>query len=277
MSKFDVGVMQGRLLPKYKGNYQAHPVNYWQEEFPIASSLGLKCIEFILDFEDYEKNPLMTSVGINEINDISKKNNVYVKSICADFFMEAPLHSEVKEVSNKSKEVLITLIKNSKKIGVKNIVIPCVDKSSIKNEKDLDLFIKALRNITKQVEHLDINLSLETDLPPSKFSFLLKMIDSKIVKVNYDTGNSASLGYDIKEEFAEYGNLISDIHIKDRTFKGGSVFFGTGDFNYHEFVKCFNTINYNGPIIMQVFRDDEGLEIFKKQLEIVKNEIIDKI
>ena len=73
MSKFDVGVMQGRLLPKYKGNYQAHPVNYWQEEFPIASSLGLKCIEFILDFEDYEKNPLMTSVGINEINDISKK------------------------------------------------------------------------------------------------------------------------------------------------------------------------------------------------------------
>ena len=35
------------------------------------------------------------------------------------FFMEAPLHSEVKEVSNKSKEVLITLIKNSKKIGVK--------------------------------------------------------------------------------------------------------------------------------------------------------------
>ena len=57
--------MQGRLLPKYKGNYQAHPVNYWQEEFPIASSLGLKCIEFILDFEDYEKNPLMTSKGIN--------------------------------------------------------------------------------------------------------------------------------------------------------------------------------------------------------------------
>ena len=51
------------------------------------------------------------------------------------------------------------------------------------------------------------------------------MIDSKIVKVNYDTGNSASLGYDIKEEFAEYGNLISDIHIKDRLVNAGSVFF----------------------------------------------------
>ena len=277
MSKFDVGVMQGRLLPKYKGNYQAHPVNYWQEEFPIASSLGLNCIEFILDFEDYEKNPLMTSKGINEIIKVSKKNNVYVKSICADFFMKAPLHSEDKEVSKKSREVLIALMKNSEKIGVKNIVIPCVDQSSLGNEKEIELFVKQLRKVINQVENSDVNLSLETDLSPSKFSFLLKMIDSKIVKVNYDTGNSAALGYDIKKEFAEYGNLISDIHIKDRTFKGGSVFFGTGDFNTQNFVECFNSLNYDGPIIMQVFRDDEGLEIFKKQLEIVKNEIIDKI
>lgn len=277
MSKFDLGVMQGRLLPKYKGNYQAHPVNYWQEEFPIASSLGLKCIEFILDYEDYEKNPLMTSKGINEIINVSKKNNVYVKSICADFFMKAPLHSNDLEISNKSKQVLITLIENSKKIGVKNIVIPCVDQSSIKNENDLKLFIKVLKNISRQVEHFDINLSLETDLPPKKISYLIKNIDSKIVKVNYDTGNSASLGYEIKKEFAEYGNLISDIHIKDRTFKGGSVFFGTGDFNTQNFVECFNRLNYDGPIIMQVFRDDEGLEIFKKQLEIFKNKIINKI
>ena len=42
------GVMQGRLLPKYKGRYQAHPVNYWQDEFRIANEIGLDCIEFIL-------------------------------------------------------------------------------------------------------------------------------------------------------------------------------------------------------------------------------------
>ena len=28
-----VGVMQGRLLPKYKGRYQAHPKDTWQDEF----------------------------------------------------------------------------------------------------------------------------------------------------------------------------------------------------------------------------------------------------
>ena len=114
-------------------------------------------------------------------------------------------------------------------------------------------------------------------MSPTKFSYLIKKIDSKIIKVNYDTGNSASLGYDIKEEFLEYGNLISDIHIKDRKLNGGSVFFGTGDFNSEDFIKCFKSINYKGPLIMQVYRDDEGLEIFKKQFEIINKEIINKI
>ena len=55
---FQIGVMQGRLLPKYNGRYQAHPVGYWMEEFEIARSIDLDLIEFILDFNEVEKNPL---------------------------------------------------------------------------------------------------------------------------------------------------------------------------------------------------------------------------
>ena len=28
---YELGIMQGRLLPKYKGQFQAHPKNYWQD------------------------------------------------------------------------------------------------------------------------------------------------------------------------------------------------------------------------------------------------------
>ena len=35
--KNKIGVMQGRLLPKHQGRYQAHPLGYWQKEFEIAS------------------------------------------------------------------------------------------------------------------------------------------------------------------------------------------------------------------------------------------------
>ena len=59
MMKNKIGVMQGRLLPKYQGRYQAHPVGYWQKEFGIAKKMGLECIEFILDYNDYRQNPLL--------------------------------------------------------------------------------------------------------------------------------------------------------------------------------------------------------------------------
>ena len=63
-----IGTMQGRLLPKYKGRYQAHPIDYWQKEFEIAKNIGLGCIEFIFDFNEFKKNPLLTEEGLNEIN-----------------------------------------------------------------------------------------------------------------------------------------------------------------------------------------------------------------
>ena len=58
-----LGVMQGRLLPKYQGRYQAHPVGYWQDEFSVAAEVGLDCIEFILDYNQVEENPLFSHSG----------------------------------------------------------------------------------------------------------------------------------------------------------------------------------------------------------------------
>ena len=141
MKNIQLGIMQGRLLPKYQGRYQAHPVGYWQDEFPIAAKLGLDLIEFIFDYNDFEKNPLMSIEGIEEIRTLSKKTGVAVKSICADYFMEAPLHSLSEEVVKKSREVLTTLLNNACSLGVSDIVIPCVDQSSLESEGSIELFI----------------------------------------------------------------------------------------------------------------------------------------
>jgi sugar phosphate isomerase/epimerase len=80
-------------------------------------------------------------------------------------------------------------------------------------------------------------------------------------------------GFDIVEEFELYGNRISDIHIKDRELNGGSVELGSGNADFNLFLKLFEKLNFNGPIIMQVYRDDEGIEIFKKQFDWFKKQI----
>ena len=88
--------------------------------------------------------------------------------------------------------------------------------------------------------------------------------------MNYDIGNSASLGFDINQELNAYGEIISDIHIKDRLLGGNSVFLGEGDANFDQFFQALKRYKYKGPFIMQAYRDDNGLEVFKKQLKWIK-------
>lgn len=269
-----IGIMQGRLLPKYFGRYQAHPLGYWQKEFDLAKELGLYCVEFILDYNDAEQNPLLKEDGVDRILEKVNESGVKVKSICADYFMEAPLHHRDESVIKYGQSILNRLITNGKKIGITDIVIPCVDQSSLQTEDDVRRFADALDPVIGHAELNDINLSLETDLNPEAFGRLLEKFPSKKITVNYDTGNSASLGFDLMEEFNCYGSRISDIHIKDRKFGGGSVILGTGDTNFENFFQAIKKINFNGPFIMQVYRDDEGISVFKQQLDWFTNKYL---
>ena len=264
------GIMQGRLLPKYQGRYQAHPLGYWQDEFFQAKEIGLDCIEFILDFNDFNSNPLLTKGGRLEILELSRDTGVIVKTICADYFMEAPLHSSEQSVANKSYKVLQKLVDTAVEINITDIVIPCVDQSTLNETVAINRFIVQMKKIIPTLERHNVNLSLETDLAPEPFIKLLNTLNSKRITVNYDIGNSAALGFDPIKELEAYGNKISDIHIKDRVLGGGPIVLGEGDADFYRFFNKLKEFNYNGPFIMQAFRGDEGLEIFKKQLLWIK-------
>ena len=266
-----IGVMQGRLLPKYNGRYQAHPIGNWQKEFHIAREYDLISIEFILDFNEYEKNPLMSETGTKSINTICRDSGVKVSTICADYFMEAPLHSTDNNIRNKSCRILRELLQSSSAIGVTDIVIPCVDQGSLRNSKDKSLLISTISDFFEDLEKTNIRLALETDLNPKLFYELLSEFDSQRITVNYDIGNSASLGYNIDEEFDTYGDKITDIHIKDRKINGKSVILGQGNADLIKLFKRLNEMEYSGHIIMQAFRDDEGLAVFSEQLNYTKD------
>jgi L-ribulose-5-phosphate 3-epimerase len=265
--KNKIGVMQGRLLPKFQGRYQAHPVGYWQDEFAIAQQIGLDCIEFILDYNDADQNPLLREGGVEEIKALTEKTGVDVFTVCADYFMEAPLHSEDQNISIHSQQVLIRLLKVAADLNVQDVVIPCVDKSSLDTLVATDRFVKQLTPVLRIAEKLNINLSLETDLAPRPFIELLNRFNSERVTVNYDIGNSAALGYDPVEELNYYGDRITDIHIKDRLLNGGSVILGNGDAKFEILFHTLKGLDYKGPFIMQAYRDEEGITGFEEQLK----------
>lgn len=265
-----LGVMQGRLVPKHQGRYQAFPVGMWQTEFKIAEACGLDLVEFILDFNDVEKNPLFKPGGIDEIFGVIQDSGVSVDTICADYFMAAPLHSSDDKVAENSFEILVRLLDAAAALKITDIIIPCVDQSSLGNAKAVDRFVKQIAKVIPIIKKENINLSLETDLAPKPFVELLNKLNSKNITVNYDIGNSAALGFDPIEELTAYGDRISDIHIKDRLINGGPVVLGEGNADFAKFFSKLLEFGYQGPFIMQAYRDDEGVEIFKKQLSWIK-------
>jgi L-ribulose-5-phosphate 3-epimerase len=153
---------------------------------------------------------------------------------------------------------------------VTDVVIPCVDQSTLDSQEAADRFVEKLTPMVQIAERHGINLSLETDLAPQTFVELLDRFNSVRVTVNYDIGNSAALGYNSVEELDAYGKRITDIHIKDRMLGGGPVVLGQGVANFDAFFGKLNDFDYQGPFIMQAYRDEEGVEIFEQQLEWVK-------
>jgi L-ribulose-5-phosphate 3-epimerase len=210
----------------------------FKEEFETANQIGLNYIEFILDFNDTEKNPLLKNGGAEETLKVCDNTGISVNTICADYFIEAPLHAIDESVAIKSKEILISLSGTSSKLGVTDIKIPCVDQSLLDTKKSsLDRFINQIQSILPDTERQEINLSLETDLAPQPFDELLNKFDSHRITVNYDIGNSAALGYDPAEQLNTYENLVTDTHLKDRTLNGGYVILGSGNADFHKFKK----------------------------------------
>ena len=263
------GIMQGRLLPKFKNQYQAHPINNWEKEFDIAEQLNLKSIEFIFDYHLYSFNPLMSD--IKYLKDFLRSKNVKVKSICADFYMNAPIQEASKRELSFYGDILDKLISNLSSIGGNNIVIPLVDNSSLKSKNDQLKVKQFLDEFIDTCKRNRVSIAIESDLKPKEFMKFLDLFDGDHISVNYDSGNSASLGYSFSEEINLYGDRISNIHIKDRLINGGPVFLGEGNADLKTLKDYINKSKYQGLVIFQAYRDENGLEIFKQQFDYFKN------
>jgi hexulose-6-phosphate isomerase len=95
-----IGIMQGRLSKQNNNQIQSFPINSWKLEFEKAKNCGFEVMEWI--FDTVHPNPILTNKGRLEIVELSKKNNININSVCADYFMEKKLFSEKSENIEKN-------------------------------------------------------------------------------------------------------------------------------------------------------------------------------
>ena len=266
-----IGIMQGRLSPPVGGRIQAFPGNTWKKEFKEAATIGFDEIEFIFEAPDCKSNPLFTREGLHKIKRISDETGIQVNYVCADYFMERPFFRVSESDRDQSTETLKYLIKQCAKIEIKGIEIPLVDNSKIETEEEVELLTECLKECLTVVETYEIKLVLETSLNPDDFKALLQRINHPLIGANYDTGNSASLGYDPEEEVLKLGKWIDNVHIKDRLLGGNTVPLGEGNTDFDLVFKTLGKISYKGSFILQAARDENKLEVASRYLAFVKH------
>lgn len=256
-----IGIMQGRLVPPSDNRIQCFPRQNWADEFEQGAKAGIDCIEWIYDFYGADVNPLATDSGIETMKALTRKTGIQVLSICADYFMERPLVRTTTGELAERLAMIDWLLGRGNLLGINRMIVPFVDASRIDTEAEFVDVIGTLQRILPMAERTGIEIHLETSLPPARFASLLECLQHPLLKVNYDSGNSSSLGYKPCEEFAAYGKRIGSVHIKDRILGGGTVAPGTGDADFPALAESLKMVGYSGDFILQVARGVSGDEV----------------
>ena len=266
--KSNIGFIQGRLVKKVFDRIQAFPLSSWKDEIKIAIDNHFNIMEWTIDYDFFYENPIFKE---EDRNYFLEKKDFQIKSITLDFSMHVPFWKCVGSMKNEVIKRHLELIENISATNIEILVLPLVDNGSIENKEQEESLIKGLDIISKSLEKYNKKIAFESDYKPKDLKRLINKFDPNIYGINYDTGNSASLGYLVDDEIESYGNHIINVHIKDRLYKGTTVPLGMGSFDFKFFFNKVKQLDYDGNFILQTARDDsnhiEALNKNRKYIE----------
>ena len=253
-----IGFMQGRMSPLVDGQIQAFPKDYWREEFLLGDKHDIRMMEWTLDYEGLHGNPLLTSEGQQEIKRLSIKYSVSIPSVTGDCFMQAPFWKASGEQQDSLKRDFMMVVGACSTMGVKFIVVPLVDNGSIKETEHEDVLVEFMLRNAEVFQKSGVVIVFESDFGPSELNRFISRLPNGIFGVNYDTGNSASLGYQFEDEFEAYGDRILNVHLKDRLLGGLTVSLGAGNARLPEAIFALEQGGYCANYILQTARAGDG-------------------
>lgn len=253
-----LGFMQGRLVDQIDGKIQAFPVKQWRDEFPAAQQLGIRWLEWTLDSEDLEVNPFCTAAGREEVQLLSNSFAVKVGTVTGDCFMQTPFWKAAGGELKKRLQALDLVFESAASLGFGYVVVPLVDNGRLETKEQEARLIGELLSRVEPLRAGGVRVVFESDFPPEPLAAFIEKLPADVFGINYDIGNSASMGFDPRLEFAAYGQRIYNVHMKDRLLGGPTVALGAGNANFDLVFEGLGRLRYSGLVILQTARAQDG-------------------
>lgn len=253
-----IGFMQGRLSPLVDGKIQAFPAAHWRDEFALAERYGFPLIEWTLDHDDLADNPLMTAAGRREIAALTQRHGIAIRSLTGDCFMQAPFFKAEGQARVTLVDELRRVLDAAAAARIAFVVVPLVDNGHLDNPVQLERLTQVLDGLQTFLRDARMKIIFESDLPPRELRGFIARFSRFCFGINYDIGNSASLGHDPSEEIASYAAWIDNVHVKDRRLGGTTTPLGTGNANLPRVFELLHDAGYRGDFILQTARAADG-------------------
>ena len=250
--------MQGRLSECIDEKIQAFPWGFWEDEFVSAHAIDMHLMEWTLDQNQLYKNPLMTLNGKKLIKDLCCQYNFSILSLTGDCFMQAPFWKIEGLARSDLKDDFIAVCHACAELGIQMVVLPLVDNGRLETEEQEQVLIEFMLKQQSFLADANVKIIFESDYAPRELKRFIKYFPSDSFGINYDTGNSAALGFAPEDEFDAYGSRVLNVHIKDRLFDGITVPLGTGAVDFEDVFSGLSRHNYKGNFILQTSRASDG-------------------
>lgn len=279
LNKFPLGIYE-KALPKNIS---------WRDRLKYAKKLGFDFVEISIDETDERLARLDWNLEEREeFVSAVLETGVRVPSMCFSGHRRFPLGSENKEIRKKSLELMKKAIELATDLGIRNIQMAGYDVYyETGNKKTRELYIEGMKQSLKWAEQANVMLSIEIMDHPfmnsiTKYLEFDNILNSPFLTVYPDIGNLTAWGNDVKNEFIKGKSKISAVHLKDtlavtENFPGKfkEVPFGEGCVDFIEFFKLLKEIDYNGPLLIEMWT--EKSEDPLKEIEKAKKWIEDKM
>ena len=243
-----IGILQGRLTASNGRGIQFFPTENWRQEFMLAKNIGFDCIEWLIEKEDPNDNPIFLASAMREIQDLQTKTGVSIPSVHGFYRKDEHYPDEA-----------VTLIEKTREVGANLILISFFKDNILATLEDKKLAVEQLRKAVAKAEQLGVRIGIETELAAREVLEFVAMFKSDAVGVYYDIGNMVSMGVDVVSEIRQIGPLIYGVHIKDRKRGGKTIPFGEGDSDFPAIFAVLKEIGYQGAYIFQGARS-EGVD-----------------
>jgi L-ribulose-5-phosphate 3-epimerase len=252
------GVMEGFRMHGSQTEYGLEPEGGRTSIFPKAKELGFHGVELGVGL-DYREDSLWTGQGgaRQAIELEARRTGVEAASICLhllNYDEHSPASGNV-EHREAGREIIRNTIEACGAIGASVILVPFFGTAALKSEEHARRLVHEMKGLSPMAEEMGVFLALETSLEALHLVRVVESIGSDHLQVYFDTGNTASKGYDVVREITTLGERIAQVHVKDHPSRA----LGEGSIDFGGVIGALEDVGFDGYLVLETPSLDDSV------------------